>query len=150
MQKPKKIAAFFFLGLFSLMMLHQVFPHLHHQHEDSHSHSDIAHNGEHHHQDDSSQEKEDSPYGFFGFVMDMHIHSTVSSDIVLLERNTIEQQTIVDKDVAKSTVDIEDFFSIEYRQNSKPPIYHPPNNYFNYYLSSLDSRGPPTVNPSLV
>ena len=143
MQKPNKIAAFFFLGLFSLMMLHQVFPHLHHQHEDSHSHSDIAHNGEHHHQDDSSQEKEDSPYGFFGFVMDMHIHSTVSSDIVLLERNTIEKKTVVDKDVAKSTVDIEDFFSIEYRQNSKPPIYHPPNNYFNYYLSSLDSRGPP-------
>tara|TARA_R110002126_G_scaffold95434_1_gene224272 strand:- start:1122 stop:1559 length:438 start_codon:yes stop_codon:yes gene_type:complete len=143
MQKTNKIAAFFFLGLFSLMMLHQVFPHLHHQHEDSHSHSDIAHNGEHHHQDDSSQEKEDSPYGFFGFVMDMHIHSTVSSDIVLLERNTIEKKTVVDKDVAKSTVDIEDFFSIEYRQNSKPPIYHPPNNYFNYYLSSLDSRGPP-------
>ena len=143
MQKHNHIKAFFFLGLFSLMILHQVFPHLHHQHEDSHSHSDIARTGEHHHQEDSSQEKEDSSYGFFGFVMDMHTHSTVSSDIVLLERNTIEKQTIVDKDFAKGTFDIKEIFSIEYRQNSKPPVYHPPNNYFNAYLSSLNSRGPP-------
>tara|TARA_R110000772_G_scaffold77473_2_gene166825 strand:+ start:9 stop:461 length:453 start_codon:yes stop_codon:yes gene_type:complete len=150
MQKPNKIAAFFFLGLFSLMLLHQVFPHLHHQHEESHSHSDIAHNGELHHHDDSSQEKEDFPYGFFGFVMDMHTHSTVSGDIVLLERNTIEKQTIVDKDVTNSAVEIEGIFSVEYRQNSKQSVYYPPNNYFNSYLSSLDSRGPPTVNPSLV
>ena len=64
MQKPNKIAAFFFLGLFSLMMLHQVFPHLHHQHEETHSLSDIAHTDEHHHHDDSSHEKEESPYGF--------------------------------------------------------------------------------------
>jgi hypothetical protein len=144
MQKSKKISAFFFLGLFSLMMLHQVFPHLHHQHEDSHSHLDIAHTGEDNHHDDSSQEKEDSPYGFFGFVMDMHTHSTVSSDIVLLERNTIEKKTVVDKDVLKSVVETKGFFSVEYRQNSKQPVYYPPSNYFNSYLSSLDSRGPPT------
>ena len=143
MQKPNKIAAFFFLGLFSLMMLHQVFPHLHHQHEDSHSHLDIAHTGEHHHHDDDSHEEE-SPYGFFGFVMDMHTHTTVSSDIVLLERNTIEKKTVVDKDVLESVVETKGFFSVEYRQNSKQPVYYPPNNYFNSYLSSLDSRGPPT------
>ncbi|WP_417857645.1 hypothetical protein [Xanthomarina gelatinilytica] len=144
MQKPNKIAAFFFLGLFSLMMLHQVFPHLHHQHEETHSHSDIAHTGEHHHHDDSSHEKEESPNGFFGFFMDMHVHSTVSSDIVLLERNTIEKKTVVDKDVLKSVVETKGFFSVEYRQNSKQPVYYPPSNYFNSYLSSLDSRGPPT------
>lgn len=144
MQKPNKIAAFFFLGLFSLMMLHQVFPHLHHQHEDAHSHSDIAHTGEHHHHDDDSHEEE-SPYGFFGFVMDMHIHSTVSSDIVLLERNTIEQQTVAEKDVAKSSFETQNIFLIDYRQNSKSPVYHPPNKYFNPYLSSLDSRGPPSL-----
>ena len=144
MQKPNKIAAFFFLGLFSLMMLHQVFPHLHHQHEDSHSHLDIAHTGEDSHHDDSSQEKEDSSNGFFGFVMDMHTHSTVSSDIVLLERNTIEKQTIVDKYDLKSVVETKGIFSVKYRQNSKQPVYYPPNNYFNSYLSSLDSRGPPT------
>tara|TARA_B100002049_G_scaffold182219_1_gene139227 strand:- start:6416 stop:6868 length:453 start_codon:yes stop_codon:yes gene_type:complete len=149
MQKPNKIAAIFFLGLFSLMMLHQVFPHLHHQHEDahshSHSHSEIAHTGEHHHHDDGSQEKEESPYGFFGFFMDIHIHSTVSSDIVVLEKNTIERKIVVDNDVANNTLDSKGCFSIENRQNSKPPVYHPPNKHFNPYLSSLDSRGPPSL-----
>ncbi|MAO27408.1 MAG: hypothetical protein CMN15_09545 [Roseovarius sp.] len=145
MQKPNKIAAFFFLGLFSLMMLHLVFPHLHHQHEETHSHSDIAHTGEHHHHDDSSHEKEESPYGFFGFFMDMHVHSTVSSDIVVLKRNTVEQQTNVDKDIVKSSFETQKIFLIDYRQNSKPPVYHPPNTYFNPYLSSLDSRGPPSL-----
>tara|TARA_R110002051_G_scaffold18367_1_gene53103 strand:- start:110 stop:547 length:438 start_codon:yes stop_codon:yes gene_type:complete len=144
MQKHNNIKAFFFLGLFSLMLLHQVFPHLHHQHEETYSYLDIAHSDEDNHHDDNSQEKEDSSYGFFGFVMDMHTHSTVSSDIVLLERNTVEKKTIVDKDDLKSVVETKGFFSVEYRQNSKPPIYHPPKNYFNSYLSSLDSRGPPT------
>lgn len=145
MQKANKIAAFFFLGLFSLMMLHQAFPHLHHQHEDSHSHSDIAHPGEHHHHDDSSREKEKSLYDFFVFFMDMHIHSTVSSDIVVLKRNTIELHTIVDKDVIKSAFDIQRLYLIDKRQNSKPPIYQPPNKYFNPYLSYLDLRGPPSL-----
>ncbi|MDC7994104.1 hypothetical protein [Altibacter sp. HG106] len=145
MQKPNKIAAFFFLGLFSLMMLHQVFPHLHHQHEETHSHSDIAHTGEHHHHDDSSHEKEESPYGFFGFFMDMHVHSTVSSDIVVLKKNTFEQQTIVDYNVVKPTSDFQEFYVVDKRQNAKPPIYQPPSYYFNPYLSSLDLRGPPSL-----
>ena len=145
MQKPNKIAAFFFLGLFSLLMLHQAFPHLHHQHEETHSHSDIAHTGEHHHHDDSSHEKKESPYGFFGFFMDMHVHSTVSRDVVVLKRNTVERQTIVDDNVVKLTSDFQEFYVVDNRQNDKPPIYHPPNRHFNPYLSSLDLRGPPSL-----
>ena len=149
MQKASKISAFFFLGLFSLMMLHQALPHLHHQHEDSrsHSHSDVAHSGEHHHHDDRSKEKgkEQSPFGFFGFLMDMHVHSTVSSDIVVLKRSTVEQQTVTDKDLADNTVDTQRLFLIDNGQNESPPIYHPPNKYFNPYLSCLDLRGPPTL-----
>ncbi len=147
MQKANKISAFFFLGLFSLMMLHQALPHLHHQHEDSpsHSHSDVAHSGEHHHHDDGPKEKQQSPFGFFGFLMDMHVHSSVSSDIAVLKRSTVEQQTVVDKDVSNSTFDIQKLFLIDNGQNESPPIYHPPNTYFNPYLSCLDLRGPPTL-----
>ncbi len=145
MQKPNKISAFFFLGLFSLMMLHQALPHLHHQHEDSHSHSDVVDYNEHHHHDDGSKENEESPYGFFGFLMDMHVHSTVSSDIVVLKRNTVEQQTVADKDVANNTFDTQRIFLIDHGQNVSPTIYHPPNTYFNPYLSCLDLRGPPTL-----
>ena len=145
MQKTNKIAAFFFLGLFSLMMLHQAFPHLHHQHEDSHSHSDVPNSGEHHHHDDSSHDKDKSPYGFLGFLMDMHVHSTVSSDIVVFKRNTVEQQTIVNKDVADNAFDIQFLFSNFRGQNAGPPIYYPPNNYFNPNLLYPDLRGPPSL-----
>ncbi len=145
MQKYNHIKAFFFLGLFSLMIMHQTFPHLHHQHGDSHSHSDIAHTGEHHNHHNNSQENEDSPYGFFGFFMDMHIHSTVSSDIVVLKRNTIEQQTIVDKNVANNALETHRLVFRDIGQNENHPVYHPPNTYFNPYLSYLDLRGPPSL-----
>ena len=147
MQKHIHIKAIFFLSIFSMLIMHQAFPHLHHQHEDSHSHShsDVAHSGEHHHHDDSSNENEDSPFGFFGFFLDMHVHSTISSDIVVLKRNTVEQQTIVEKEVAKSTFGIQRIFLVDDRQATKPPIYHPPNIYFNPSLSYLDLRGPPSL-----
>ncbi|MFC4097446.1 hypothetical protein [Euzebyella saccharophila] len=145
MQKANKISAYFFLGIFSLMMLHQAFPHVHHQHENSHSHSDFAHTGEHHHHDDSSDEDEESPFGFFGFLMGMHVHSTVSSDIVVLKRNTVEQQTLVDKDVVKSASEVRRPFLIDDGQNGERPLYHPPNTYFNPYLSNPDLRGPPSL-----
>lgn len=145
MQKPNKIAVFFFLGLFILMVLHQAIPHLHHQHVQSHSHSDVAHNGEHHHHHDGSHEKEEFPYGFFGLLMDVHVHSTVSSDIVVLKRNTVEQQTFVDDKLVKPAYDFQGFYVLDIRQNNNPPIYHPPNNYFNPYFRSLDLRGPPSL-----
>lgn len=147
MQKANKISAFFFLGLFSLIMLHQAFPHLHHQHEDAHSHfrSDVAHSGEHHHHDDGSKEKEESPYGFFGFLMDMHVHSAVSGDIVVLKRTSVEQQTVVYKDVLDSTFDTLRLFLLYNGQKDSPTIYHPPNRYFNPSLSNLDLRGPPAL-----
>jgi len=151
MGKHVQIKSFLFLGIFSMLLLHQTLPHLHHQHEDSHSHeashshSDVAHSGEHHHHNDSSQENEKSPYGFFGILMDMHVHSTVSSDIVVVKTNTVEQQTNVDKDVADSVFDFQGHLSIDNRQNASPPIYHPPNNYFNPYLSCPDLRGPPIL-----
>jgi len=145
MQKAKKIAAIFFLGLFGLMMLHQAFPHLHHQHEDSHSYSDLAHPAEHHHHDDSSAETDSSLYGFFGIFMEMHVHSTVSSDLVVLRRHTTEWQTPAFKDVAGNALYIRSLYLTDKKQNSKPPVYHPPNNYFNPCLSHLGLRGPPAI-----
>jgi len=144
MQKANKISAFFFLGLFSLMMLHQAFPHLHHQHEDSHSHSNVTHSGEHHH-DDGSKENEESPFGFFDLFMDMHVHSTSSNEVVVFERNLIERQTKIAKDSLDHQFTVQNLFSLDEREIDKPLIYHPPNKYFNPYLSYLDLRGPPAL-----
>lgn len=141
MQKADKISAFFFLGLFSLIMLHQAFPHLHEQNEDSHSHSEIAHSHQHH----DNQENKDSDLGFIGFFMDKHVHATSSGDIVVSERTSVEQRSNVDKDVADNQFDFQKLLLPDIRQNGNPPIYHPPNKYFNPYLSYLDLRGPPTL-----
>ena len=132
MQKANKIAAFFFLGLFALMVLHQAFPHLHHQHQDSHSHSDVAHTGEHHHHDNGSHED------------DMHVHSTVSTDIIV-ERQIVEHRTDTNENVVKTYSGFQELYFIDKRRNNDPPLYHPPNHYFNPFLSSLDLRGPPSL-----
>ena len=52
MQKHKTIKALFFLGIFSMLLMHQVVPHWHHQHQEEHQHSEVAHshNHEHHHE----------------------------------------------------------------------------------------------------
>lgn len=71
--------------------------------------------------------------------MDMHVHSTVSSDIVVLKRSTV-----VHEDVANSTFNNQSLFLMDTRQNESSPIYHPQKKYFNPYLSYLDLRGPPT------
>ena len=127
------------------MVLHQSIPHVHHQHEDSHSHSDLAHSEGHHHHDDSSQENEDSSYDFFGFFMDMHVHSTVSSDIAILKRKTVEQQTIVDKDVANNDFGFQGPFLIDNRENDKWPMCTQPKWNSTPYLSHLVLRGPPSL-----
>lgn len=148
MQKANKISAFFFLGLFSLMMLHQAFPHLHEQNEDSHSHSKVTHSGEHHHHEDNkkgSKENQNFDFGIIGFFMDMHVHATSSGDIVVSERTVIEQRSNVDKDIADNQFDFQKLLLPDIRQNDNPPIYHPPNRHFNPYLSYLDLRGPPAL-----
>ncbi len=141
------IKALFFLGLFCLMMLHQAFPHLHHQHEDSltHSHSEITHSGEHSHHDEGSRNHEESPYGFFGFLMEMHLHSTASSDMVGLKNGTADQPTVVDKDSANKISETQRLSLSDNGHDESPPTYHPPDTYFNPYLSCLDLRGPPSL-----
>jgi hypothetical protein len=143
MYKANKISAFFFLGLFSLMMLHQIFPHVHNQHEKSHSH--VAHSDHNHHHDHSSKENEESSYGFFDFFMDMHIHTTSSSEVVVFESNPIERHNEIDEDYSDSQFTIESMLSLDGREIDNSIFYHPPNIYFTTYLSCLDIRGPPAL-----
>lgn len=78
MHSLRKIAAAFFLSLFGLYLLHNIFPHTHHDHELSqaselqaaaHHHHDATH---HHHSDknDSDQDQSD----FFDFLFNSHSH----------------------------------------------------------------------------
>ncbi len=142
MQKYNHIKALFFLGIFSLMLLHQVVPHLHHQHEVEHSHKAVSNSKSHSHNQDVP-EKESSKKGVLDLFLEVHIHSVVPNEI-LVSRESSVKQLKVKKDV-KTPVFL-DRYSIPinyYDELEKVSVYHPPNDHFNPYLTSLNSRGPP-------
>ena len=143
MQKNKQIKALFFLGIFSLLMLHQVFPHLHHQHEERKVTIAQAEDYHHHHHD-TPEKEEDLKKDFIDLFIGMHIHISITDEIPVI-RNVINHYSNDENLALKQPPSI--FFEIgrDYREFERPPIYNPPNNYFNPYLSSLDSRGPPPL-----
>lgn len=143
MQKHNQIKALFFLGIFSLLMLHQVVPHWHHQHEVEHSHKIVAHSSSHSHHHDVS-EKEDSEKGLLDLFLELHIHSIISHEILVIHESRVKQLN-VKKDINPPVSVNQYSVSINCAEAERFTVYHPPNLYFNSYLSSLDARGPPTL-----
>ena len=143
MQKHNNIKALFFLGIFSMLLLHQVLPHWHHEHEVEHTHKAVAHSDTHSHHHDVP-EKESPNKGFLDLFLEMHVHSVVSNEILLTHEIRIKQLE-VKKDISTPVSIVHYYSSINYDEAEKIKVYHPPNNYFNAYLSSLDSRGPPSL-----
>ena len=143
MQKHNNIKALFFLGIFSMLLLHQVLPHWHHEHEVEHTHKAVAHSDTHSHHHDLP-EKESPNKGFLDLFLEMHVHSVVSNEILLTHEIRIKQLE-VKKDISTPVSVVHYYSSINYDEAEKIKVYHPPNNYFNEYLSSLDSRGPPSL-----
>ena len=143
MQKHKHIKALFFLGIFSMLLLHQVLPHWHHEHEVEHTHKAVANSNTHSHHHDVP-EKESPNKGFLDLFLEMHVHSVVSNEILLTHEIRIKQLE-VKKDISTPVSIVHYYSSINYDEAEKIKVYHPPNNYFNPYLSSLNLRGPPSL-----
>jgi hypothetical protein len=141
MQKHNIIKALFFLGIFSMFLLHQVLPHWHHQQEVGHSHENLVHNDGHDH---GSSHESKSKKGFLDLFLDFHEHTLVSNEI-LLTHQSIKKPTRVKKEISTPFSVVHTNSSINYDEAKKIKVYHPPNNYFNSHLSSLDSRGPPSL-----
>ena len=143
MQKHNNIKALFFLGVFSMLLLHQLLPHWHHEHDVEHSHKAVANSDTHsHHHDDP--EKESPNKGFLDLFLEMHVHSVVSNEILLAHESSIKHLE-VKKDICAPISVVHFHSTMNYDEAEKIKVYHPPNNYFNAYLSSLDSRGPPSL-----
>tara|TARA_R110002074_G_scaffold47755_1_gene122377 strand:- start:810 stop:1244 length:435 start_codon:yes stop_codon:yes gene_type:complete len=143
MQKHKHIKALFFLGIFSMLLLHQVLPHWHHEHEVEHTHKAVANSNTHSHHHDLP-EKESPNKGFLDLFLEMHVHSVVSNEILLTHESSIKHLE-VKKDISTPVSIVHYYSSINYDEAEKIKVYHPPNNYFNPYLSSLNLRGPPSL-----
>ncbi|MGY8914390.1 MAG: hypothetical protein ACKVJF_04805 [Flavobacteriales bacterium] len=143
MQKHIHIKALFFLGIFSMLLLHQVVPHRHHEHDIQHTHKAVAHSdtNSHHH---DVPEKESPNKGFLDLFLEMHVHSVVSNEILLTHESS-KKHLEVKKEKKCPVYNHIYNVSINYDEAEKVKVYHPPNTYFNPYLSSLDSRGPPSL-----
>ena len=144
MQKHNNIKALFFLGIFSMLLLHQVVPHLHHEHDVEHTHTVLTHNDNHSHHHDEVPEKESPNKGFLELFLEMHVNIVVSNEILLTHTSNVKQ--LIVKKIENELVSVNHYaIFINYDEVEKIKVYHPPNNYFNSYLSSLDSRGPPSL-----
>ena len=143
MQKHNNIKALFFLGVFSMLLLHQLLPHWHHEDEIKHSHNTIEHGDSlnyHHH----ISEKQSPLVAFLDMVLDMHVHSVVSNEVLLTHESSIKHLEVKKDTNAPNSV-VQYHSTINYDEAENIKVYHPPNNYLNTYLSSLDSRGPPSL-----
>lgn len=126
-----------------MFLLHQVLPHGHHQHEVEHSHNSVAHNDSHDHHHDVP-EKESSNKGFLDLFLEIHVHSVVSNEIVVTHLSNVKHLNVKKELITPNSAN-HFSVSIAYDEAEKVTVYHPPNKYFNFYLSSLDTRGSPTL-----
>ena len=144
MQKHKTIKALFFLGIFSMLLMHQVVPHWHHQHQEEHQHSEVAHshNHEHHHE---TPEKDNSKKCFFDWFVEMHVHTnTATTDVLVLKEATVKKITVEKESVRilfPETVNL----SLIDVDTSKERWYHPPDKLQNTYFPNCSLRGPPSL-----
>lgn len=143
MHKHNHIKALFFLGIFSILLVHQVVPHWHHQHDIEHSHKVVARSDNHSHHHDVP-EKENPKKGLLDLYLEMHVHSVVPNEILLTYESSVKLIK-VKKDISKPFPDNQYSSSLNCEEDVNIRVYHPPDRYFNPYLSSLDSRGPPSL-----
>lgn len=141
MRNNRNIKALFFLGIFSMLLMHQVVPHWHHQHQEEHQHSEVAHSHNHEHQHEKP-EQENSEKGFFDWFVEMHVHTNTTIDVLVLKESTVKKIT-VEKEAVKTFLPEAVNFAILERDASNKRWYHPPDKLQNTYFPNCSLRGPP-------
>lgn len=143
MQKHQNIKALFFLGVFSMLLMHQVVPHWHHQHQEVHQHSELAHshNHEHHHE---NPKKDTSKKGFFDWFVEMHVHTNATADVLVLKQTTVKKITVEKESVKTLLPQTENLALIDVDTSNKRWC-HPPDKLQNTYFPNCSLRGPPSL-----
>ena len=144
MQKNKTIKAFFFLGIFSMLLLHQIVPHWHNQHQEEHHH-DVAHSHHHNHHHHEKPQKETPKKGFLDWFLEMHTHTSATTDVLVLKQTTIKKITVekeaVVKTVSTNTINI----VVKEANTTTKKWYQPPDKLQSTYLLYISLRGPPCL-----
>jgi mannitol-specific phosphotransferase system IIBC component len=142
MQKYNHIKALFFLGIFSLLMLHQFIPHLHHQHVNEYSQKTFVCSEGHIYQHDKS-ENLNSKKGLLNLLLKIHEHSVASNEILVTNESGINKLN-VQKNI-NTHFSVNNYCSSKtYDEIKQEVVHYSSDNYLIHYLTSLDSRGPPT------
>ncbi|WP_029036161.1 hypothetical protein [Salinimicrobium xinjiangense] len=147
MQVKPQIKASILLGLFSLLLLHQTIPHIHHEHQEKnenrlvkHSHGN-SHGHEHKHENERNPKNSKS---LLSILLATHSHGGSSTEIPVVEESI---QHILLKKVKTESSSPQDFLL----KNKLPEVkaaelqrnYQPPPDYLHSYLAFLSLRGPP-------
>ena len=126
-----------------MLLLHQVLPHWHHEDVVKHTHSAISDGDTHSHHHNHS-EKQSPLIGFLDLFLEMHVHSVMSTDMLIIYHSSVKQLD-AKKNIKAAIYDNHYSSSINDDETLNVWIYHPTTTYFNSYLSTLDSRGPPAL-----
>ncbi|MAU16582.1 hypothetical protein GO009_15590 [Muricauda sp. TY007] len=141
MRKYRNIKALFFLGILSMLLMHKVVPHWHHQHVEEHHH-DVAHNHHDHHSDET--EKENPTKGFLDWFFEMHAHTNTTTDILVLKQRTVEKVS-VEKLIAKTRFPKLVIYTFYKSDTIVKKWYRPPDKLRKAYLFNYSLRGPPSL-----
>jgi zinc transporter ZupT len=144
MQKHKTIKALFFLGIFSMLLLHHVVPHWHHQHQDEHHHDiTLTHHNHHHHHEKS--QKENPKKGFLDWFLEMHTHTNATTDVLMLRQTTVKKIT-VEKETLAKTVSTNTYILLVFEADTATKKwYQPPDELHSNYHPNTSLRGPPSL-----
>ncbi len=147
MQKYRKISALFLLSIFSMFMLHQFLPHEHHQHDGSTTslekakHHHHHHNQEHGHHHHSQGKNNDLSTVLFGFLLEIHTHTSHSNGFLEIENIVINRNKA--KVFSTSALARFSLFSICECRQLVPILACNPHIESSPFLSARSVRGPP-------
>ncbi|USD23824.1 hypothetical protein [Flagellimonas marinaquae] len=145
MRKFQNIKALFFLGIFSMLLMHQIVPHWHHQHQTEqiqtgHDHDHMA-DGHHHH---GEPEDKKPSKGLFDWFLDFHTHTNTSTNVLVWEHSSVKKTT--DQKQQIKTVRIPEAAQIIWEDILLDKIwYEPPNTLQKDHFPNLSLRGPPAL-----
>ena len=145
MWKYQNIKALFFLGIFSMLLMHQIVPHWHHQlqteqFQTGHDHDHVA-DGHHHH---GKPEDKKPSKGLFDWFLDFHTHSNTPTNVLVWEHSSVHK--ITDQKQQIKTVRIPEVAQIIWEDILLDKIwYEPPNTLLKDHFPNLSLRGPPAL-----
>lgn len=134
------------LVLFSTFLMHSIFPHVHHSHEDvsiveHHHHHD---SDSHSHSDDESHSEDNDSDGFLDFLLGHHSHSNFNSDFTTEKTRSIQKKVDTKKTVNLQPNNNHSVLTLVSKEKETPPKYRAvkPENLF---LLNCSLRGPPSL-----